>query len=47
MEALKVRPAFGRHPGQGSEATADPGTIGPNIIERGPVLVVVHVSTVQ
>ncbi len=33
-----------RHPGQGREATAEPGPIGPEIVRRGPVQDVMRVS---
>src|SRR5690606_14705602 len=34
-----------RHPGQGREAAAEPGPIGREIVETGPVLAVARVST--
>ncbi|MGQ3191828.1 hypothetical protein [Neoaquamicrobium sediminum] len=33
-----------RHPGQGREATAEPGPIGRRIVEHGPVPVLTHES---
>jgi len=36
-----------RHPGQGREAPAEPGPIGRTIVERGPILVLAHASTVS
>ena len=36
-----------RHPGQGRGAPAEPGPIGRNIVERGPVLALAHFRTVS
>ena len=40
-------PQHRRHPGQGSEATAEPGPIGRTIVEHGPVLALAHFRIVS
>ena len=40
-------PSPPRYPGQGREAPAEPGPIGRNIVEHGPILVLAHVRIVS